>query len=185
VYAQVLTAAGYEATAKTVGNRELYLAALTKGEIGVVPEYLGTLTEFLNKKQNGADAAVLASSDVDQTAGELAKLGEKESLAFGKPSTAADQNAFAVTKKLADEKALKTLEDFAAKCSGSATILGGPAECAERPFCKPGLEKTYGIEFGKVAVFDAAGPLTKNALKTGKATIGLVLSSDPALAAAS
>jgi osmoprotectant transport system substrate-binding protein len=182
IYADVLKAAGYGASVKVVGNRELYLPALEKGDIGVVPEYVGTLTEFLNKAANGKDAATLASSDLDKTVGELTKLGDKVGLKFGKPAAAADQNAFAVTKKLADAKGLKTLEDFASKCSGSATILGGPAECKQRPFCQPGLEKTYGIKFGKTAVFDAAGPLTKNALRTGKATIGLVLSSDAELA---
>ena len=65
---------------------------------------------------------------------------------FGKPSAAADQNAFAVTKAFADKYGVKTLSDFAAKCSGAATVLGGPAECPQRPFCQPGLEKTYGIQ---------------------------------------
>jgi osmoprotectant transport system substrate-binding protein len=183
VYALTLQGAGYDASVKPAGNRELYLKVLEKGELGVVPEYLGTLTEFINKAVNGKDAATLASSDVDKTAAELTKLGDKVGLKFGKPAAAADQNTFAVTKKLADDKGIKTLSDFAAKCSGSATILGGPAECKQRPFCQPGLEKTYGITFGKTAVFDAAGPLTKNAIKTGKATIGLVLSSDAELAA--
>src|SRR6266511_1046406 len=56
VYAKVLGAAGFKATVKDVGNRELYLKALSKGEIDVMPEYVGTLTEFLNKRQNGASA---------------------------------------------------------------------------------------------------------------------------------
>jgi len=48
-----------------------------------------------------------------------------------------------------------------------------------RPFCKPGLEKTYGIEFGSFASLDSAGPQTKTALRGGTVTIGLVLSSSP------
>jgi osmoprotectant transport system substrate-binding protein len=182
VYALVLKGAGFDASVKTVGNRELYLPALEKGELSVVPEYVGTLTEFLNKKTNGPDAEPQASSDLDKTVAALTALGEKSGLTFGKPSEAADQNAFAVNKKLATEKNLKTLEDFAEECSGADTILAGPPECQERPFCKPGLEETYGIEFGGFAAFDAAGPLTKSALKKGDATIGLVLSSDGGLA---
>jgi osmoprotectant transport system substrate-binding protein len=42
VYAEVLKAAGYDASVKTVGNRELYQPALAKGELQVVPEYAGT-----------------------------------------------------------------------------------------------------------------------------------------------
>jgi osmoprotectant transport system substrate-binding protein len=56
-------------------------------------------------------------------------------------------------------------------------VLAGPAECPQRPFCQPGLEKTYGLSIGSFASLDAGGPQTKNALKTGTATIGLVFSS--------
>ncbi len=182
IYALTLKGAGYTATVKTIGNRELYLPALIKGEIQVVPEYAGTVTEFLNKQQNGANASPLASSDLDKTVTALGDLGKKAGLTFGKPSAAADQNAFAVNKKLADDKGLKTLSDFAAKCSGEASVLGGPPECTERPFCKAGLEKTYNINFGKFLPLDAGGPLTKTGLKSGKVTIGLVFSSDGSLA---
>jgi osmoprotectant transport system substrate-binding protein len=181
VYAQVLKGAGFSTSVKTIGNRELYLPELEKGSLDVVPEYAGTLTEFLNKRQSGPKAQPKASPDLAKTVAELTTLGKRAGLTFGKPSDAADQNAFAVTKKLADEKGLKTLEDFAAKCSGSQTVLGGPVECKERPFCQPGLEETYGIEFGKFTPYDTGGPLTKTALKQGKATIGLVFSSDGSL----
>ena len=67
IYAEVLNAAGFQASVKNVGNRELYEPALEKGEIQVVPEYVGTLTEFINKAENGADAEPLASGDLDAT----------------------------------------------------------------------------------------------------------------------
>ena len=76
----------------------------------------------------------------------------------------------------------RTLSDFAAKCSGKATVLGGPPECPQRPFCQPGLEKTYGITFGRFASLDAGGPQSKGALTSGTATIALVFSSDASLA---
>ncbi|NJC69208.1 glycine/betaine ABC transporter substrate-binding protein [Planosporangium thailandense] len=182
LYRIALEAAGYQATVQQIGNRELYEPALEKGEIQVVPEYAGTLTEFLNKKVNGASAAPLASGDIDKTAAALTDLGSKVGLKFGKPSQATDQNAFAVTKALADKYKVKTLSDFADKCSGKATVLGGPAECPQRPFCQPGLEKTYGIQFGSFASLDAGGPQTKTALTSGTASIGLVFSSDAAFA---
>ena len=53
VYADVLKAAGFDATVQTVGNRELYLPALERGEIQAFPEYLATVTESLNKAVNG------------------------------------------------------------------------------------------------------------------------------------
>jgi osmoprotectant transport system substrate-binding protein len=183
LYKIALESIGYKVTVQTVGNRELYEPALEKNQINIVPEYTGTLTEFLNKKQNGANAQTIASGDLDKTVAGLKPLGQKANLVFGTPSPAADQNAFAVTKAVADKYGLTTLSDFAAKCSGQATILAGPAECPQRPFCQPGLEQTYGIKLGSFKTTDAGGPITKTALTSGQATIGLVFSSDSALAA--
>jgi osmoprotectant transport system substrate-binding protein len=183
LYEIVLKAAGYNATVQQIGNRELYEPDLESGKVQVVPEYAGTFTEFLNKKVNGASATPIASGDVDKTVTALKGVGGKVGLAFGKASKAADQNAFAVTKAVADKHGLKTLSDFAAKCSGKATVLGGPPECPQRPFCQPGLEQTYGLKVGQFAGLDVGGPQTKNALKGGTITIGLVFSSDGALAA--
>jgi osmoprotectant transport system substrate-binding protein len=182
LYKIVLTAAGYTVSTQTIGNRELYEPTLEKGQIQVVPEYAATFAEFLNGKVNGKTAAPVASGDVDKTVAALKDLGTKTGLSFGKASSAADQNAFAVTTALADKYSLKTLSDFASKCSGKASILGGPAECPKRPFCQVGLEKTYGISFGQFKSLDVGGPLTKGGLTGGQVTIGLVFSSDAALA---
>jgi osmoprotectant transport system substrate-binding protein len=182
LYVIALKAAGYDASTTTVGNRQLYEPQLERGEIQVVPEYVGTLTEFINKKINGANAAVKASSDLDATVSVLKDLGGQVGLAFGQPSQAADQNAFAVTKAFADKYQVKTLTEFAAKCSGSATVLGGPPECPTNVFCQQGLEGTYGLKVGSFKSLDVAGPVTKNALKEGTVSIGLVLSSDGSLA---
>ncbi|HKT06131.1 MAG TPA: glycine betaine ABC transporter substrate-binding protein [Rugosimonospora sp.] len=183
LYKIALNAAGFTATVQTVGNRELYEPALEKGQLQVVPEYAGTLTEFLNPKVNGANPSPLASSDLDATVTQLKNLGTKVGLVFGDPAQAADQNAFAVTKPFADKYGVTTLSEFASKCSGKETILGGPPECPQRPFCEVGLQKTYGITFGSFKSLDSAGSQTKNALRTGTISIGLVLSSDAELAA--
>jgi osmoprotectant transport system substrate-binding protein len=182
LYEIALDAAGYNATVQSIGNRELYEPSLEKGDIQVVPEYAGTFTEFLNKKVNGASAQPVASGDVDRTVAALTDLAGKVGLKVGKASKAADQNAFAVTKAFADKNGVKTLSEFAAKCSGAATVLGGPPECPQRPFCQPGLETTYNLKVGKFSSLDAGGPQTKTALTTGAITIGLVFSSDGALA---
>jgi osmoprotectant transport system substrate-binding protein len=182
LYELVLDAAGYDATVQTIGKREIYYAALTKGDLQVVPEYAGTLTEFINGQVNGKDAAALASGDVDKTVTALKDIGGKQGLTFGKASKAADQNAFAVTTAFAEKHGVKTLSEFAAKCSGKETVLGGPAECPQRPFCQPGLEKTYKIQFGKFVSLDAGGPQSLDGLKKGTVSIALVFSSDGSLA---
>jgi len=182
IYAQVLDAAGFDASVKTVGNRELYEPALEKGQLQVVPEYAGTLTEFLNKKANGASAAPKASGDLDATVTALTELGDPAGLKFGDPADAADQNTFAVTQAFADKYSVTTLSDLAAKCGGGVSALGGPPECPQRPFCQPGLESTYGLKFDAFTSLDAGGPLSKTALKQGKVALALVFSSDAALA---
>ncbi|SNS67735.1 osmoprotectant transport system substrate-binding protein [Geodermatophilus pulveris] len=183
VYADVLTAAGFDASVREVGNRELYLPALISGsEIQVFPEYLSTATEFLNRQVNGSTAEPVASGDVQATLTALRPLAEQVGLVFGRPSEAADQNAFAVTRAFADELGVSTLSELADACGDGSLVLGGPTECPDRPFCQPGLEETYGLQFAEFRELDAGGPLTKAALQQGEVSIGLVFSSDGALA---
>ncbi|SNT66111.1 osmoprotectant transport system substrate-binding protein [Asanoa hainanensis] len=182
LYKIVLTAAGYNVTVQTIGNRELYEPALEKGDIQVVPEYAASALDFLNTKVNGANAQPLSSPDINQTMSQLRPLGEKVGITFGEPSSAQDQNAFAVTKEFSDKYGVTTLSQLADKCSGSATILGGPPECPQRPKCQQGLVATYNFNAGSFSSLDAGGPQTKNALRTGVISVGLVLSSDADLA---
>jgi len=184
LYALALTDAGYDVEVRTIGNRETYEPALESGELTVVPEYVGTFTEFLNVKVNGPDATAddpKASPDLEATAENLTALGEEVGLVFGEPSEAADQNAYAVTTAFAEEHDVATLSELAEAC-GELT-LGGPVECPDRPFCQPGLEETYGLTFSEFVALDAGGPLTKQALTAGDIALGMVFSSDAALAA--
>jgi osmoprotectant transport system substrate-binding protein len=183
IYAEVLTAAGFDASAREVGSRDLYLSALIEGaEIQAFPEYLSTVTEALNTRVNGANPEPLASPDVQKTLAAVQPLASQVGLTFGEPSEAADQNAFAVTQAFADELGVTTLSELAEACGDGSLVLGGPPECPTRPFCQPGLEETYGLEFDSFRELDAGGPLTKTALQQGEISIGLVFSSDGALA---
>ena len=183
LYKIALTSAGYQVKVQTIGSRELYEPALEKGEIQVVPEYAATMAEFLNTKANGQNAEPVSSPELDKTVSALKAAGDKVGLTFGQPSQAQDQNAFAVTQAFADKYQLATLSDLAAKCSGKATVLAGPPECPQRPKCQAGLVQVYDFKAGSFSSLDAGGPQTKNALKTGAASVGLVFSSDAALAA--
>lgn len=181
LYKIVLEAAGYDVTVQTIGNRELYEPALEAGDVDVVPEYAATMADFLNGKVNGADADPVSSSDLDETVSALNDLGEQVGIVFGTPSEAQDQNAFAVTQEFADTYDVSTLSELAEKCSGEATVLGGPPECPERPKCQAGLEEVYDFRAGSFSSLDAGGPQTKTALTTGEISVGLVFSSDAAL----
>jgi osmoprotectant transport system substrate-binding protein len=177
MYAKVLEKAGFKTDIKK-GNldRPLLSKALLAGEIHIVPEYVGTDTEYWNLELNGKDAPAKASSDLEATVTELRALLAQKKLVAYEPSPAADQNSFAVTKKTAEANGLTKMSDLS-KVAKDFT-LGGPPECPTRPFCQPGLEKTYGLKFKAFKALDVGGPLTKNALADGNIDVGLVFSSD-------
>ncbi|KQS68602.1 glycine betaine ABC transporter substrate-binding protein [Modestobacter sp. Leaf380] len=178
VYADTLNAAGYTATVQTVGQREAYLPALEGGEFDVFPEYVGTLTEYLD---GNPDEAV-ASADLDATVEVLRPLGDAVGLTFGEPAEAADENAFAITTTLQDELGgITTLSELAEACSDGSLVLGGTPECPTRPFCQPGLEETYGFTFSQVNDYDLGAP-TNQALIQGEISLALALSTDPVFA---
>src|SRR5207244_6399756 len=96
-------------------------------------------------------------------------------------------NGFVVTKDTASKYNLKKLSDISGGSAQGQLILGGPPECpsAQRPFCKPGLEQTYGIKFKDFKPLDAGGPLTVAALDGKQIDIGLLFTSDPTIVAKS
>lgn len=179
LFAGALDAAGFDASVSNVTNREVYAPALENGQLDVFPEYVGTLTEFYNLRDNGPDAEAQASGDLEATTAALRELASSRGLTVLEPSPAADQNAFAVTREFAEANDLATLSDLA-DFEGDL-VLGGPPECPTRPFCQPGLEETYGIEITEFVSLDAGGPLTKTALQQGRIQVGLVFSSDGSL----
>ncbi|MCW2699717.1 MAG: Osmoprotectant transport system substrate-binding protein [Blastococcus sp.] len=179
IYADVLNGAGFTATVAEPASRDLYLKALKAGDqMQVVPEYLATVTEFIEDD----DANAVASGNVEETLAALEPLAADAGLVFGEPSEAADQNVFAVTQAFADKLGVSTLSQLAEACDDRSLVLGGPPECPTRPFCQLGLEDAYGLEFADFRELDAGGPLTKAAIRQGEVSMGLVFSSDAALA---
>jgi osmoprotectant transport system substrate-binding protein len=183
IYADVLKGAGFDASVQQAGGqREIYLPALESGQLQVFPEYLATVTENLNKDINGPDAAQVATTDAQTTLAAVKPLAEQKGLVFGTPSEAVDQNGFAVTTAFADKLDVTTLSQLADKCGDGSLTLGAGNECPQRPFCQPGLEKTYGLKFASFKPYDSGGPLTKAAIMKGDVSLGLVFTSDGSLA---
>ena len=178
LYAGVLRKAGVEVSITQSTNREVLQPALAAGEVQVVPEYLGTLTEFLNVKVNGPDAPSVANNNVERTLTAARELAEPLGITLLEPSPAEDVNAFAVTADFAAANSIATLSDLAAWSQGNDLRLGGPPECPQRPFCQLGLESAYGMKIAEFSPLDAGGPLTKTALSQGSIDLGLVFSSD-------
>ena len=176
VYAGALQAKGYTVQKKlNIGSREVYFAALEKGEINFFPEYAATVLEFVNK------GAGEATSDADATVKKLnERLAPKNLTAFT-ASPAQDQNGFAVTKATADREGFKKISDLQPKAAN--LVLGGPPECPTRKFCALGLQDVYGIKFKEFKPLDSGGALTVAALEGGQIDVALLFTSSGAVVA--
>lgn len=182
MYAQALAASGVEVEIKQLSNREVIVPALEAGQVQITPEYLGSFTEFLNKRQNGSDAPQVASGDVAATLTQAQALASNYNITLLAPSAAQDQNAFAIPGELARATGITTITDLAEYSATNPITLGGPPECPQRPFCLPGLEGTYGVTVKEFVPLDAGGPLTIQAMRQGRINVGLVFSSSGAVA---
>jgi osmoprotectant transport system substrate-binding protein len=171
LYAQALEHDGYTVTRKLrLGTREVIGPAIKSGQIDLYPGYAATDLEFYNS--GAGEASGDASATVQKLNARLQPLG-LEALT---PSAAVDQNAFAVTKATQQKYNLSKLSDLTA--IGNQLVLGAGPECPTRPFCKPGLEKVYGIHFKDFKPLDTDGPATRAAFANGTIQVGLVFSSD-------
>jgi osmoprotectant transport system substrate-binding protein len=180
MYADLLEKAGFKVTVKTVASQEIFQSSLEKGSIAVVPEYAATYANSMQTEVTGTQSPDAASPDLDTTVANLEKYLPKKGLSHLDPAQAVDQNAFAVTKDFADKHNLKTLSDLGK--SGISVKLAAPAECPTRPFCKPGLEKTYNIKISGITPLSFDSLPLKQALKSGKVQLGLVATTDATLA---
>ncbi|MFF1448313.1 ABC transporter substrate-binding protein [Streptomyces sp. NPDC058274] len=179
MYALLLNQAGYRTSLLTVANRELYEPALETGQIDVVAEYAATFADWLNVKTNGADAPAVGSPDLDATMAALRKLATPRGLTVLDAGRAVDQNAFAVTGAYAREHHLKTLSDLGG--SGLPVRLAAGDECVQRPYCEPGLKKTYGIDITGVDPKGVGTTQAKRAVQNGQDQLVLTTTTDATL----
>ncbi|MEV0479483.1 ABC transporter substrate-binding protein [Streptomyces sp. NPDC050508] len=179
MYALLLNQAGYKTSLLTVANRELYEPALESGQIDVVPEYAATFADWLNAKTNGPDAPAVGSPDLATTMKALRQLATPRGLTILDPGKAVDQNAFAVARSYAREHHLKTLSDLGA--SGLKVRLAAGDECVQRPYCEPGLKKTYGIDITAVDPKGVGTTQAKSAVQNGQDQMVLTTTTDATL----
>ncbi len=179
MYAALLENAGYQPTIKLVESRDVYAPEMQKGNVDVSADYLSSMTEYLNKQQNGPDAEPVASHDTQETLQKLEELAKPTGIEPLEPAEAQDANAFAVTKEFADKNSLQTMSDLAAL--GKPVKLAAAEDCSQRDDCKLGLEKVYGLDISKVEPLGFGTAGTKDALKKGEVTLGQVGTSDATL----
>ncbi|MFD8746992.1 ABC transporter substrate-binding protein [Streptomyces sp. NPDC059616] len=179
MYALLLNRAGYSTKIISVTNREIYEPALESGQIDVVPEYAATFADWLNARKNGADATPVGSPDLAATMKALRALAAPRGLTVLDPGRAVDQNAFAVTARYAAEHHLRTLGDLGR--SGLPVRLAAGDECVQRPYCAPGLKKTYGIRITAVDPKGVGTTQAKQAVQNGQDQMVLTTTTDATL----
>ncbi|HEX5118539.1 MAG TPA: ABC transporter substrate-binding protein [Pseudonocardiaceae bacterium] len=173
IYAGALRAKGVTVKEHTdIGSREVYFPALKDGSINLIPEYTGTLLQYLNK-----NATQVSPSDVYTALKQTLPAG----LTVLNMAAAQDSDAIVVTKQTADKYHAKSIADLAPHC-GQLTF-GGPPEIQTRPDGLPGFKKNYNCVFGSFKPLDAGGPLTIGALKNGNVQAADIFTTDSSIPA--
>jgi osmoprotectant transport system substrate-binding protein len=173
IYAGALTAKGAKVSTKlNIGSRETYIPALKDGSIDLIPEYSGVLLQYFDKS-----ATAVSSDDVYAAL----QKAVPAPLTVLDQSKAEDKDSVVVTKETATKYNLTSIADLKA-VAGKLTI-GGPPEWKTRETGLPGLKAKYGVTFKSFKALDAGGPLTIQALKSGRVQAADVFTTDPNIAA--
>jgi osmoprotectant transport system substrate-binding protein len=172
IYAQALESKGVSVTRQLdLGSREKYFDGLKDGSIDLIPEYTGTLLQFINKKakQVGPDEVYTALQGV--LPANLIVLDK---------AAAEDKDAVVVTKETADKWNLKTIDDLVPHCG--EVIFGGPPEIQQRPDGIPGIKETYNCTFKSFSALEP-GAITTKALLDGTVQAADIFTTDASIEA--
>ena len=173
IYGQALAANGF--TVKyhlSIGQRAAYIPALKKGEVNLIPEYSGSILNFLSKS-----ATANTPSDVKAALDKVLPKG----LTALTPSSAADSDSINVTPAFAAKYNLVSIADL--KNVPNLT-LGANPEFQTRPDGIKGLESVYGLTgISFKSINDSGGPDTLKDLLDGTVDAADIYSTTPSILA--
>jgi osmoprotectant transport system substrate-binding protein len=176
MYAAVLQKAGYTPSVHLVDTRDVYMKIFPK-KLDVVPEYTGSIVEFLNGTYNGSNAKPITVSDPQKTIDKAKPLLDEAGITLLNPSDATDTNAFFVSKDYSDQNNVTTLSDLKGK---SVTLAAAP-DCGGRLDCEGGLSSAYGIDITKILPLGYASPQTYKSVLDGESQLGETSTTDGTL----
>ena len=176
MYAQLLENEGFEPDVKLVDARDAYMSTFPDS-IDVVPEYTGGIVDFLNTRENGADAEPLTTSDAQESIDAASDLLDGAGITLLDPSEATDTNAFFVTKEYSESEGVTKLSDL----EGKSVVLAAAPDCEGRADCEGGLTKTYGIDVTKILPLGFASDQTYQSVLDGESQLGLTSTTDGTL----
>ncbi|GAA1875456.1 ABC transporter substrate-binding protein [Pseudonocardia ailaonensis] len=171
IYGQALQAKGVKVDITApIGSREVYFPALTDGSIDLIPDYTGTLLQYIKK-----DATQTAADDVYTAL----KAAVPAPLTVLDKAAAEDKDAVVVTSDFATKNNLKSIADLAP--IANTMVFGGPSEFQTRPDGIPGIQKTYGVTFKSYSALDTGGPVTVKGLKDNTVQAADLFTTDPSI----
>jgi osmoprotectant transport system substrate-binding protein len=172
IYGQALRAKGVKvSTTPSLGSREAYVPALKDGSIDLIPEYTGTLLQYLDPKAT--------ETAPDEVYAALRKALPAPLTVLDK-AQAQDKDAVVVPKAIARKYGATSIADLAPHCGD--LDFGGPPEFQTRPDGIPGIQRNYGCTFRSYLSLDAGGPLTLDALNEGKVAAADLFTTNPQIA---
>ncbi len=173
IYGDAMTAKGVKVTKHlNIGERAVYMKALSNGEITAIPEYTGSILPFLLGKTTTAKTP-------DDVYAQLQQVAAANKFAVTNFAPAQDSDTITVTQGTASKYHLKSIADL--KSVAGSLTLGAPANFKSRPDGVPALKSDYGVVFGQFVATDAGGTATVNALINGHIDAADVFSTDPSI----
>jgi glycine betaine/choline ABC-type transport system substrate-binding protein len=172
IYSQALQAAGYKVKKQlNLGSEVIAFKALKQGNIDGYPEYTGTaLTSFYKVP------VTKVPKDADEAYTQLQQKLAGDKLQGLAQTPFENTYQLGMTKKTADKLGNPTkISDLEGKSKD--LIINGYPECAQRPDCLLGVEKTYGLKFKKFVASGDPYPV----LDKGAADVAFVFTTDAAL----
>jgi osmoprotectant transport system substrate-binding protein len=181
IYAQALEAQGFTVERQLeIGARDARIAAFKRGDINLMPEYIGSGVLFLAANEDLPGEATADTAETLAAFNEQLAALDPASVAFD-ASPGTDADGFVVTQETADEFDLATMSDLAEVAD--QLTWGLPAECGDNPACGPGLMDVYGIDISTLDVNNYAAcdvPMAE-ALNAGEIQVAEVCTTQPAI----
>lgn len=173
IYAQALERTGMTVVRRmNLGSTQIALAAMSRGDIDLYPEYTGTaLIDVLHLAPMQDPDAIYARVK--------AEFEKRYQITWLARSPMNDSQGIATTAEIAQRYHLKTLSDLAAVAS--KLRLATIPEFLSRADGLPGLQKRYGgFHFASTHTYDIA--LKYRALLAGQADVATAFTTDGAIA---
>lgn len=151
-----------------VGGREVVIKALRDRSLSLTPDYTGNLLQYFDKPNQATESEAVYR--------ELSRA-LPDSLQALEQAPAEDKDVLVVKGDTASG-GIHSLSQLGPRCENF--VFGGPGQWADR--WKQKIKRYYGCTFREITTTDTGGPVTVAALKSDKAQVVDMFSTDSRIA---